>query len=99
MSCHGTVRGKDGGDTEPQHHLHGTTTDSRSGLANPWHEEPDARIAHVRICGSRGRATALGHPAKRFLAWASFLFSGDSPAPDRVRAGQVCPAPPGLRQR
>jgi len=30
----------------------------------PWSEEPDARIAHVRICGSRGRATTLGHPAR-----------------------------------
>ena len=29
----------------------------------PWSEEPDALIAHVRICGSRGRVTALGHPA------------------------------------
>ena len=62
MSCHGAVRGKDGGDIVPQHHLHGTTTDSRSGLANPWHEEPDAGATHVRICGSRGRVTALGHP-------------------------------------
>ena len=33
-------------------------------VAMPWSEEPDARIAHVRICGSRGRATTLGHPAR-----------------------------------
>ncbi len=30
--------------------------------ANPCHEEPDASIAHVRICGGRGRVTALGYP-------------------------------------
>jgi RNA-directed DNA polymerase len=32
--------------------------------ATPSSEEPDARIGHVRICGSRGRATARGHPAR-----------------------------------
>ena len=32
-------------------------------VANPYLEEPDALIAHVRICGSPGRVTAQGHPA------------------------------------
>jgi len=31
-------------------------------VANPLHEEPDARIEHVRICGSPGRETSRGHP-------------------------------------
>jgi hypothetical protein len=31
-------------------------------VAKPCHEEPDASIAHVRIRGGRGRATALGYP-------------------------------------
>ena len=31
-------------------------------VANPWPEEPDAGIAHVRICGGPGWATARGYP-------------------------------------
>ena len=31
-------------------------------VANPCLDEPDARIAHVRICGSPEPATARGHP-------------------------------------
>ena len=30
----------------------------------PSFEEPDARIGHIRICGSRGWATTRGHPAR-----------------------------------
>ena len=37
---------------------------ARFGVAMPWSEEPDARVGHVRICGSRGWETTLGHPAR-----------------------------------
>jgi len=30
--------------------------------ARPQHEEPDALIAHVRICGGRGKVTSLVYP-------------------------------------
>ena len=36
-------------------------------VAIPRFEEPDARVGHVRICGSRGWATTLGHPARPVL--------------------------------
>ena len=35
-----------------------------------WYEEPDALIAHVRICGGRGLATALVYPTND-LPWFS----------------------------
>ena len=93
MPCHGTVRGTDGGDTGPRDHLHETTTDSRSGLANPWHEEPDARIAHVRICGSPGRATARGHPAKTL-----FHAAGPFSQCSHRRQGERARSPPAGRR-
>lgn len=31
-------------------------------MVNSLPEEPSALIAHVRICGGPGRATALGYP-------------------------------------
>ena len=40
---------------------------ARFGVAMPWSEEPDARVGHVRICGSRGWETTLGHPARPVL--------------------------------
>ena len=32
-------------------------------LQTPRSDEPDARVAHVRICGSPGGVTPRGHPA------------------------------------
>ena len=34
------------------------------GVANGQLEEPNALVAHVRVCGSPGRATARGHPVE-----------------------------------
>jgi len=33
-------------------------------VARPQCEEPDALIAHVRICGGRGKATSLVYPTE-----------------------------------
>ena len=66
---------KDAPAIEPDRRLNGSAAGSgeppemavrgyaRWRVAIPRLEEPDARIAHVRICGSRGWATTLGHPA------------------------------------
>jgi len=35
---------------------------ARSHVARPHYEEPDALIAHVRICGGWGRAISLFYP-------------------------------------
>ena len=32
-------------------------------VANPCHEEPDAGVPHVRICGGPGRETSRGYPS------------------------------------
>ncbi len=44
----------------------GVDSSNRPCAAKPSHDEPDALIAHVRIRGSPGRETALGHPATFF---------------------------------
>ena len=66
---------KDAPAIEPDSRLNGSAAGSgeppemavrgcaRWRVAIPRLEEPDARIGHVRICGSRGWATTLGHPA------------------------------------
>ena len=35
--------------------------------AKPSSEAPDVRVGHVRLCGSRGEATARGHPTSGHL--------------------------------
>jgi hypothetical protein len=36
------------------------------GKANGLLEEPNALIAHVRVCGNPGRETARGHPVRNY---------------------------------
>ena len=49
--------------------------------ASPQPEEPDARMGHVRICGSRGRVTARGHPAIPAPASANTCLRGNDGLP------------------
>ena len=55
-------------------------------VAKPRLEEPDALIAHVRICGSPGRATALKiYEDGAILQVARYLIGGSSRYQDRRR--------------
>jgi hypothetical protein len=76
-----TVGGTHGGCTETQNRVNETTTDSKTGrremlrqrvndgdrLAKLSTEEPDALIAHVRICGGPARVTSRSLPDQCYI--------------------------------
>ena len=75
MPKYGTVGGHDGENTESRYRLTETATDSEAGqlghrvrdgifcrVAKPCLEEPDASIAHVRICRGAWAGNRPGLP-------------------------------------
>jgi hypothetical protein len=87
----GLVSGQPGGglDSGP-----GSTRGSRIAkrTAKPWRDEPDARVGHVRICGSPGRQLP-GRPGR--FPWGPSFFS----RPHGQRLSPVRPLMPPPRSR